>query len=103
MADEFFRGEENLTLADSDSAAGQSTTVEVGADGAVLLPQGINFGNADFAQSGSDLVITAPDGTEVVVEGYFDQETAPTLKTPGGSELPGDTATHLARVLSPSL
>jgi CshA-type fibril repeat protein/VCBS repeat-containing protein len=102
MADEFIRDDENLTLADGDSAAGQSTTVEVGADGAVLLPAGVNFGNAEFAQSGSDMVITAPDGTEVVIEGYFDQESAPMLKTPGGAELAGDTATHLARVLSPT-
>jgi len=102
MADEFTRDDENLTLADGDSAAGQSTTVEVGADGAVMLPAGINFGNAEFGQSGSDLVVTAPDGTEVVVEGYFDQESAPMLKTPGGAELAGDTATHLARVLSPT-
>ena len=102
MADEFIRDDENLTLADGDSAAGQSTTVEVGADGAVMLPAGVNFGNAEFAQSGSDMVVTAPDGTEVVIEGYFDQESAPMLKTPGGAELAGDTATHLARVLSPT-
>ena len=64
MADEIIRDDENLTLADGDNAAGQSTTVEVGADGAVMLPAGVNFGNAEFAQSGSDLVVTAPDGTE---------------------------------------
>jgi VCBS repeat-containing protein len=102
MADEIIRDDENLTLADDDGAGGQSITVEVGADGAVMLPEGVNFGTADFAQSGSDLILTGPDGTQVVVEGYFDSESAPMLRTPGGSELPGETATHLARVLSPS-
>ena len=102
MADDIIRDEEVPTLADGDSALGENFTVQAGPDGGVMLPAGFNFGSAEFAQSGPDLVVTAPDGAVVVIEGYFAQELAPMLKSPGGSELAGDITTHLARILSPT-
>ena len=37
-----------------------------------------------FSRSGSDLIIEAPDGTQVVISGYFDAGTVPVLMTAAG-------------------
>ena len=48
-------------------APAQTSTVDGTAD-PVVLPEGINFGSADFEVSGSDLTLTMPDGVQVVIE-----------------------------------
>ena len=62
----------------------------------VLLPQGFSFGTAEFEPSGSDLVLTAPNGTQVVVENFFAGNSPPELQTAEGGKLSGDVATRLA-------
>ncbi len=101
MADEILRTGENLTLA-GGGATHETQTVEVGANGAVQLPQGFSFGTAEFSQAGPDLVMTAPDGRQVVVQDYFASETPATLQTPQGGELVGATAARLAAANTPA-
>ncbi|NQV55428.1 MAG: FecR domain-containing protein, partial [Rhodospirillales bacterium] len=106
MADQILRDAESLTLTPDGAPGGgdgRSVTVGAGGGGEVTLPQNFNFGSANFAQSGSDLILTSSAGDKIVVAGFFDQDPAPILKTPDGGELAGDTAGHLARALSPSL
>ena len=104
MADDILRaGEnlgENLTLA--TGGAHDATSIEVGADGAVHLPTGFNFGTAEFSKAGPDLVMTAPDGRQVVVEDYFASENPPKLQSPQGGELEGATAARLAAANTPA-
>ena len=61
-----------------------------------MLPQGFSFGTAEFEPSGSDLVLTAPNGTQVVVENFFAGNSPPELQTAEGGKLSGDVATRLA-------
>ncbi len=101
MADDILRTGENLTLAGGGGTQ-DAQTVEVGGDGAVHLPQGFSFGTAEFSQAGPDLVMTAPDGRQVVVQDYFASETPATLLTPQGGELVGATAARLAAANTPA-
>src|SRR5690606_29421423 len=100
MADDILRTGENLTLA--NGGGGEVQAVEVNPDGTVQLPQGFSFGSAQFAQDGPDLVMTAPDGRQVVVQDYFASETPATLQTAQGGELAGATALRLAVANTPA-
>ena len=100
MADDILRTGENLTLAAGGGHA--ATSVEVGADGAVHLPEGFNFGTAEFSKAGPDLIMTAPDGRQVIVEDYFASENPAKLQTPQGGELEGGTAARLAAANTPA-
>jgi len=100
MADNILRTGENLTLANGGGR--EATSVEVGADGAVRLPEGFNFGTAEFTKAGPDLIMTAPDGRQVIVEDYFASETPAKLQTPQGGELEGATASRLAAANTPA-
>ena len=100
MADDILRTGENLTLA--NGGGGGATSVDVGADGAVHLPAGFNFGTAEFTKAGPDLIMTAPDGRQVIVEDYFASENPAKLQTPQGGELEGATAARLAAANTPA-
>jgi len=67
----------------------------------VTLPDGFSFGDAQFVQHGPDLVLTAPDGTQVVVKGFYANADVPDLVTAEGGQLYGDTAVRLAQANSP--
>ena len=49
-----------------------------------MLPSGQFASDASYLQQGDDLILTAPDGTTVVVEGYFLADPTPDLLTPEG-------------------
>ena len=42
-----------------------ASTISANNGGEVSLPEGIDLADASFTQSGGDLVLTMPDGTEV--------------------------------------
>lgn len=68
----------------------QSTGTGVTVPDATLLFKG------DFSRSGTDLVLTGPDGDKFVVAGYFETDTPPALLSPQGAMLTGDVVTLLA-------
>ena len=67
----------------------------------VSLPAGFPLSEAGFTREGSDLVVTAPDGDSVVIEGFFSTEAPPALTTPEGAQISGPLATRLAGPLAP--
>jgi|GEM_PF-467141 len=71
-------------------------TVSANNGGEVSLPEGIDLADATFTQSGGDLVLTMPDGTEVTVEGFFDQPNPPQLVDDGGAVISGPMAAEFA-------
>ena len=51
---------------------------------------------ADFAPQGPDLLLTGPDGTQVLIRDFFNLETPPDLMTDAGGVISADLATKLA-------
>ena len=83
--------------------SGPDTTVlESGGDGVTMLPAGFVLADAEFSSAGPDLVLTAADGSQVVVRDYFEAEPPPKLITPDGAQVSGDLATRLAGPLAPA-
>ncbi|MBT5942037.1 MAG: tandem-95 repeat protein, partial [Rhodospirillaceae bacterium] len=106
MADETLTGaggRDSLNITpDGENGATETHLIEAGSGDAVTLPDGFNFGDAKFEPSGPDLVLTSPDGKQVVIQDYYEQDPAPDLHTPQGGELAGSTAVRLAQVNSPT-
>lgn len=106
MADEILTGAGSLDGLEantgSQSGASENYLIEVDSSAAVVLPDGFNFGSAKFEPSGPDLVLTAPDGSQVVIQDYYEQSPAPDLHTPEGGELAGSTVLLLAQTNAPS-
>ena len=57
--------------------------------------------HADFKRTGSDLTLTGEDGHRMVVPDYFRHERLPTLLSPEGAALNGDTVAALAGSQAP--
>ncbi|MEK7820004.1 MAG: FecR domain-containing protein, partial [Pseudomonadota bacterium] len=70
-------------------------TLSAGTGGDVVLPQGLSLTSADFTQQGSDLVLNFPDGTQVKVDGYFDQPNPPQIVSADGAQVPGNVVAQL--------
>ncbi len=70
--------------------------LDAGEGSAVVLPEGLSLAQAEFARHGSDLVLSFPDGTEVVVEGYFGLSSLPQLVSADGAQVSGELAAELA-------
>ena len=67
----------------------------------IVIPGGAWLLKADFVRQGSDLLLTAPDGHQVVVRGFFNLQTPPNLMTEGGALISADLAAKLAGPLAP--
>jgi hypothetical protein len=65
-------------------------------EGPVMLPDGFAVADASFERSGDDLLLTAADGTRVGVNDFFANPPPPSLATPGGVQISGAVAEHLA-------
>ncbi|MDA0229708.1 MAG: choice-of-anchor L domain-containing protein [Proteobacteria bacterium] len=80
-----------------------SAPIPISAQGAaeIIVPGGDMLLHADFDRAGSDLLITAPDGTQFVIVEYFSAATQADLMTEGGALLPFDLVAALAGPASP--
>lgn len=78
-----------------------SFVVEAAPSAPVILPDGLALRGADFARTGGDLVVTATDGTSVVVSGFFEQSVTKLLFNGGDQQISADLAAHLAGPLAP--
>lgn len=65
-------------------------TLSANESGQVLVPREEFINNAELTREGSDLNITTESGETLVVQGYFDAETAPDIVSPDGGFLSAD-------------
>ena len=56
---------------------------------------------ADFAPQGSDLLLTGPDGAQVLIRDFFSFDSPPDLVTDTGAMIPADLAVKLASPAAP--
>ena len=56
---------------------------------------------ADFTPQGSDLLLTGPDGSQILIRDYFNLDTPPDLMTDAGGLIPAELAIKLAGPTSP--
>ena len=66
------------------------------------MPAGFAIADAEFARSGGNLVLTAPDGSRAVIRDFFAAEPPPALTLPEGVSYPGALAAKLAGPAAPA-
>lgn len=66
----------------------------------IELPSGDFIADAQMTKDGHDLVLEAPDGSVVVIEGYFLAEPAPVLQAPNGAALTPELVDAFAKAPS---
>lgn len=69
--------------------------------GAVQVPSAALLTGGDYVRVGLDLMITGPDGQQVLIEDYFLTDSPPDLTSPDGAQIAGDLAEKLAGSLAP--
>ena len=77
------------------------TTLIEAVPGEITLPEGFSLTSADLAQVGSDLVLTATDGAQVVIRDFFALDNLTELVSADGAHVPGGLAVKLAGPLAP--
>ena len=75
---------ENVVSPAENGADDNTLVYDASINRPVMLPSGQFASDASYLQQGDDLILTAPDGTTVVVEGYFLADPTPDLLTPEG-------------------
>ena len=73
-----------------------SVSLDAGDSGSVSLPDGFDLATSNFEASGSDLVVTGADGSQVTVTGYYEGGSPPELTTSDGGQVSGDMVVQLA-------
>ena len=61
--------------------------IQIDGQGTVALPDADFVRHAEITRDGQDLVLHGPDGSVVVIEGYFNAQPAPLLQAPSGEAL----------------
>ena len=65
-----------------------------------LIPNGNLILVANYEQVGNDLVLSGPDGTTVIVQGYFDLSSPPDLVSADGTVVSSDIVISIAEAMS---
>lgn len=78
------------------------TVLAVDGQSPVIIPGEGFIQLAHYARQGTDLLLTGPDGRQVVVQNYFENDTPPPLVSDGGATISGDTAEILAGPEAPA-
>ena len=86
------------TLRNND---GQPIVLTIDGAETLVIPGGSFLLLADFVRQGGDLLLVGKDGTQVLIEGYFDLAEPPALATEGGAVIDADLAARLAGPLAP--
>ena len=87
----------------SDTMVGGGELFVQATEGEVVLPDGFNPADAAFERVGPDLVMTGPEGTQVLVADFFMMETPPDLLSTLGARVVGDLAVRLAGSVAPGM
>lgn len=69
-------------------AASHTTTVTAEGQSSIALPDIHAIAQADLSRDGDNLILTAHDGSKIIIENYFNAEPVPTLTTAQGSLTP---------------
>lgn len=69
--------------------------------GIVQVPSAALLTGGDYARVGLDLMITGPDGQQVLIEDYFLTDSPPDLMSADGAQIAGDLAEMLAGSMAP--
>lgn len=77
----------NFRLDAEQNAAPRQVISAQNGEIAVEVPSADFISAADIGRDGQDLVLTAPDGSVIVIEGYFTAIPAPLIQGPDGSAL----------------
>ncbi|MHA1597554.1 MAG: FecR domain-containing protein, partial [Alphaproteobacteria bacterium] len=88
----------------NSDAAESSADVQVlqAENGSILTVPGDSWLlKADFAPQGSDLLLTGPDGSQVLVRDFFSLDSPPDLVTEAGGVIPAELAVRLAGPTAP--
>ena len=87
----------------SDTMIGGGELFVQATEGEVILPDGFNPADAAFERVGPDLMMTGPDGTQVLVADFFMMETPPDLLSTLGARVVGGLAVRLAGSVAPGM
>lgn len=80
------------------SAANDADVTRLSADGGTVhVPGGEFIADAEMSRDGQDLVLEAPDGSVIVIEGYFTTDPAPLIESPDGGVLTPQLVESFAR------
>jgi hypothetical protein len=88
-------------LAGDQPSGDVSLVLNAGGAETVMVPDAVALIESTFVRSGPDLLIITPDGSEVLVAGYFASATPPALATADGASLAADLVTTLADTVTP--
>lgn len=82
----------NIPIEETGAASGSisfstTTVIDALSSEAKMLPSGQFASDAQYSKHGTDLHLTGPDGTTVIVRDYFLADPAPDLMTPEGGRL----------------
>ena len=69
--------------------------------GQLVVPGGHMLLIAEYTREGDDLILTGPDGTEVLIQDFFGTGNPPDLVTEGGARITPEIASALAGSLAP--
>lgn len=69
--------------------------------GTVQVPSAALLTGGEYVRIGLDLMITGPDGQQVLIEDYFLTDSPPDLTSPDGAQIAGDLAERLAGSMAP--
>ena len=79
-----------------DPVRGVPTIIDVPTDGPVVIPGGGLLSEAIYARHDNDLLIEIPDGSRMVVSGYFDLKSPPPIASEAGAHVSADVVAALA-------
>lgn len=83
MARTNFDGFEATSTGSSDA---HSMTIDIHGESSLQLPADLDFASADIVRDGQDLILRDADGTEVVINNYFNADPAPSLLSESGGQ-----------------
>lgn len=89
-------------IADPRADMGDYTAVlDAAGRGNLVVEQDLLILVGDYQKSGSDLILTGPEGVRVLILNYFESSVSPDLWTAGGARVAAETAAKLAGVHDP--
>ena len=86
---------------DNSGAASKQTVINAEPGEAVSVADAAFISNSDILRDGQDLILQAPDGSEVVIENYFGMDPAPAITGPGGAMLTPELVNSFVRSVNP--
>ena len=97
-------GEDSVDLSiggSGESSVGDALLLQAEGGAPLVIPGGAWLLEAEFSPQGSDLLLSGPDGSQILIRNFFDLDTPPDLMTEGGAVISAELAVKLAGPLAP--